>query len=70
MSLYWPITWGMLTREETFTINTPYNTTEKPIQRPTAGGRADRQTDGQTDHVFGQIVQVLLVIKREKTRVQ
>lgn len=51
-------------------INTPYNTTEKPIQRQTAGGRADRQTDGQTDHVFGQIVQVLLVIKREKTRVQ
>lgn len=59
----------MLTGEETFTINTPYNTTEKPIQRR-AGGRADRQTDGQTDHVFGQIVQVLLVIKREKTRVQ
>lgn len=63
----------MLTGEETFTINTPYNTTEKPIQRQTdgrTGGRADRQTDGQTDHVFGQIVQVLLVIKREKTRVQ
>lgn len=55
----------MLTGEETFTINTPYNTTEKPIQR-----RAGGQTDGQTDHVFGQIVQVLLVIKREKTRVQ
>lgn len=59
----------MLTGEETFTINTPYNTTEKPIQRR-AGGRAGGQTDGQTDHVFGQIVQVLLVIKREKTRVQ